>query len=184
MEPVSESEKLSEYRRSGDLRLLGEFYAPYMEMVFAVCYRYLRNEEESKDAVMQLFEQLVADLKVHEVTNFKSWLHSVARNHCLMKLRASRVFVGMDEMEEIEGSMGFTDVAEKYDLFEGRADLLSGCMEKLPQGQRVAVELFYMQDKCYREIADTTGYGLNKVKSYIQNGKRNLKICVDGHGKN
>nr|WP_295925500.1 RNA polymerase sigma factor [uncultured Dyadobacter sp.] len=184
-EPVPESEKLSEYRRTGDLRLLGELYAPYMEMVFGVCYRYLRNEEESKDAVMQVFEKLITDLKIQEVTNFKSWLHSVARNHCLMKLRARRVFVTTDEMEELEGWTGVTDAAEQDDLFaEGRVDLLSGCMKKLPQAQRVAVELFYIQDKCYREIADTTGYDLNKVKSYIQNGKRNLKICVDGHGKN
>lgn len=184
-ELVSESEQLREYRLTGNLRLLGEIYAPYMEMVFGVCYRYLRNEEESKDAVMQIFEKLVADLKVQEVANFKSWLHSVARNYCLMKLRAARVFVGTDEMEETEGWAGVVEETEQDELFtEGRLHLLSICMKKLPEAQRVAVELFYVQAKCYREISGTTGFDLNKVKSYIQNGKRNLKICVDSHGKN
>jgi RNA polymerase sigma-70 factor (ECF subfamily) len=39
--------------------------------------------------------------------------------------------------------------------------------------------LFYLEQKCYKDIADLTGYDLNKVKSAIQNGKRNLKICME-----
>lgn len=184
-EPLPEAQRLAAYRLSGDVSLLGELYAPYMEMVFGICYRYLRNEEESKDAVMQLFEKLVIDLKTHEVGNFRSWLHSVARNHCLMKLRAERVLAGTDELSELEIARGGMEEGDGSGLFsEGNFDGLARCMKKLSEEQRKSVELFYMHDKCYRDISDATGFDLNKVKSYIQNGKRNLKICMDSHGNN
>ena len=56
---------------------------------------------------------------------------------------------------------------------------LEQCMETLPYEQQQTVKLFYLENKCYNEIAVITGFDWNKVRSYIQNGKRNLKICVD-----
>ncbi|KAA6431622.1 sigma-70 family RNA polymerase sigma factor [Dyadobacter flavalbus] len=164
------------------MQLLGALYQPYMEMVYAVCYTYLREENESKDAVMQIFEKIVTDLRTHEVDNFKSWLHTVARNFCLMQIRKKKVFVTAEEVSE--NLSGFAD--EDYELYDN-ADLkrtaLDICMKALAKEQRAAIELFYMQEKCYREISAETGFDLNKVKSCIQNGKRNLKICMDKNGR-
>ncbi len=92
--PTTDADYVAAYKATGDLDLLGELYERHMELVYAVCFKYLRDEAESKDAVMQLFEQLIVDLRRHDVTNFKSWLHSVARNYCLMHLRSQRVRVG------------------------------------------------------------------------------------------
>ncbi|WP_439582820.1 RNA polymerase sigma factor [Dyadobacter bucti] len=183
-EPPAEAEKLLAYRRTGDIRLLGALYEPYMEMVFGICYKYIRQEEESKDAVMQIFEKLVTDLKTHEIDNLKSWLHTVARNFCLMRIRGRRVFEAIDEKQE-RGDL-------KYDMNddEGHSEMeinlmvLEKCMERLVYEQRTSVELFFLREKCYREISDETGFDFNKVKSYIQNGKRNLKICMDKNGSN
>ena len=180
-EPVPEAERLAEYRRHGDVTLLGMLYEPYMDMVFGVCFKYLRDEEECKDAVMQIFEKLVSDLRQHEVSNFKSWLHSVARNHCLMKLRMSRVTAGQEaagewvqELEAAGGDDAFT--------LNGQLDALDECLQKLANEQRVSIELFFLQNKCYRDIAGETGFEIGKVKSYIQNGKRKLKICIESNG--
>ncbi|SEJ81596.1 RNA polymerase sigma-70 factor, ECF subfamily [Dyadobacter sp. SG02] len=181
--PVSEADQLAAYRRSGDVAVLGALYAPYMDMVFGVSFQYLRNEEDSKDAVMQIFEKLIIDLKQHEVSNLKSWLHSVARNHCLMKLRSARTLAGFEVIEDVEHELHLATQPEDNPLhLDGRLDALDECMQKLTYEQRVSIELFYMQDKCYRDIAGATGFDMSKVKSYIQNGKRNLKICVEGHG--
>lgn len=181
--PVAEAEQLAAYRRYGDVAVLGELYGPYMEMVFGVCFQYLRDEEESKDAVMQIFEKLITDLKQHEVSNFKSWLHSVARNHCLMKLRISRMAVVHELLDEREQELR-TEASAEGDVFtlEVELDALDECLQKLTSEQRISVELFYMQSKCYRDIAEETGFELGKVKSYIQNGKRNLKICMESNG--
>ncbi|MEO6287678.1 MAG: sigma-70 family RNA polymerase sigma factor [Dyadobacter sp.] len=182
-EPLPEAQRLSVYRQTGDVGLLGELYSSYMEMVFGICYKYLRDEDESKDAVMQIFEKLVQDLKTHEVGNFKSWLHSVARNHCLMQLRSKRVFVGNEEIkEEYAGPDLQNNESEDIFTLDHQLNSLGKCMQSLVSEQRVSIQLFYVEEKCYKDICIETGYDFNKVKSYIQNGKRNLKICMDRNG--
>jgi RNA polymerase sigma-70 factor (ECF subfamily) len=183
-DPHTEPELLAAYRQTGDLRLLGTLYGTYMEMVFGICYKYLKDENRAKDAVMQLFEKIIVDLKTHEVVNFKSWLHTVARNHCLMQLRSGRIFVSMDESEE-EGEISLVEeVSETEDMFsEKQMNSMHSCLEALTMEQKWTVRLFYFQEKCYKEIARETGFDMNKVKSYIQNGKRNLKICMERNGR-
>lgn len=184
-EPVSDAERLAAYKAGGDVSVLGALYEPYMDMIFGVCYQYLRDEAESKDAVMQIFEKLVVDLRHHEVSNFKSWLHTVARNHCLMKLRAAKVTAshGLSDETEQEIHQEVTTDDNMFDI-EGRLDTLDECLQKLANEQRISIELFYLQDKCYRDIAVETGFEMSKVKSYIQNGKRKLKICIENNGSN
>ena len=179
--PTSDVELLASYRRTGDIRLVTELYQPYMQMVFSVCYKYLKDEEESKDAVMNIFEKMVSDLKIHEVQNFKSWLHSVARNHCLMLLRSERVFVSETEILHWNDENEEQEQQENLDL-DVSLTALEKCMETLVYEQKVSVNLFFIEEKCYREISEHTGFEFNKVKSYIQNGKRNLKICMDKNG--
>ncbi|GGD75180.1 DNA-directed RNA polymerase sigma-70 factor [Emticicia aquatilis] len=179
--PTTDAEYLAAYQATGNLELLGELYERYMEMVFAVCFKYLRDEDESKDAVMQIFEELVVKLRTHSVENFRSWLHSVARNHCLMHLRSNRL--------QTEGVDFFEDGSVENEPFEHQSDepfeleqnlsKMTDCLETLSDEQRTSIRLFYLEEKCYKEITDLTGYDLNKVKSYIQNGKRNLKICIE-----
>lgn len=169
---------MKEYRESGDLEVLGALYQPYMYLLYGVCLKYLKNEDQSKDAVMQIFEQLIEKLRKHEVSNFKSWLYSVARNYCLMELRVSGKYqtVPIEENFMENGAIVHLDIE---DIREKKLTIMEACIEKLPTEQRETINLFYLQQKCYKEVADETGFNLNKVKSYIQNGKRNLKICIE-----
>ena len=166
------------YKKSGDLAIVGELYNRYTSLTYGVCLKYLKDREESKDAVMQIFEKLIITLKDHEISQFKGWLYVTARNHCLMHLRAGK----NKKFEEI--SPFLMESGEDVHLQEGpeiesNLSKLEHCIEMLPEEQKQCVQLFYLQKKCYKEITDLTGYDLNKVKSYIQNGKRNLKICMD-----
>lgn len=166
------------YRKSGDLEVLGELYNRYMHLVFGVCFNYFKDEELSKDAVMQIFEELVVKLKVHQVQNFKSWLHVLSRNHCLMALRKSSKNPTVSLEDNFVENDDFVHL-DVDDAKETRLTVMEKCMETLPEEQRRSVSLFYLQEKCYKEVADITGYDILKVKSYIQNGKRNLKICIE-----
>jgi RNA polymerase sigma factor (sigma-70 family) len=175
---ASEAELLEEYRQGGDLAILGSLYEGYMTLVYGLCLKYFKDDDRSKDAVMQIFEQLITKLRVHEVSNFKSWLYTLARNYCLMELRSS----GRHEFVNIEDpgvEKPFMLHQEDDGAKEQQLSSMGKCMEKLPQEQRVAIDLFYLQQKCYKEVSDITGYDANKVKSYIQNGKRNLKLCME-----
>lgn len=174
---------LTRFRESGDLGTLGILYDRYMHLVFGVCMKYLKNEEEAKDAVMQLFEKLVETLPKHEVANFKSWLHVTARNHCLMALRAKKAGSAKEQRE-----IPLDDVVE-YGLplhheeesssREEELQLLERVLDELKPEQQTCVRLFYLEQRSYQEVADSTGYDLKKVKSYIQNGKRNLRMLME-----
>jgi RNA polymerase sigma-70 factor (ECF subfamily) len=178
---LSDQDLVDLYKKKGDQSVLGELYGRYMAMVFGVCLKYLKDREESKDAVMQVYEKLAVALKNHDVAHFKSWLYVMARNFCLMQLRSKkgRIF------EEI--SVQFMESDDARHL-EGESELetniskLEKCMETLVLEQQHCVRLFYLDQKCYKEIVVITGYDDNKVKSYIQNGKRNLKICMERNG--
>ncbi|MVT44191.1 sigma-70 family RNA polymerase sigma factor [Chitinophaga oryziterrae] len=177
MKEEDDAALIQEYKHSGKLDVLAALYQRYMNLVYGVCLRYF-DEETSKDAVMQIFEELIAKLKQHEVQNFKSWLHVLTRNYCLMRLRS---------MKNREGRVISIDLMEN-DSFqhhesgvsvEAHLQDMERCLETLPEEQKRSVDLFYLKEKSYREVADMTGYEMNKVKSYIQNGKRNLKICME-----
>ena len=170
------------YKKTGDLEVLGQLYGRYMHLVYGVCLKYLQDEAKSQDAVMQIFEELITKLKIHEVQNFKSWLHVLCRNFCLMALRKW----GKNKTVSIEDT--FVENTEFVhlnidDTKEQQLTLMEKCMESLPEEQRLCVDLFYLKEKCYKEIAEITGYDLSKVKSYIQNGKRNLKNCIEKNSR-
>ena len=149
-----------------------------MDLVYGVCLKYLKDTETAKDAVMAIFEELVSKLKKHEVENFKGWLHTVAKNHCLMQLRSSKNLktseFDPDHMQLTE-NVHLNGIMEKEEHFVQ----LNECLKTLSSEQKTIVELFYLQHKCYKEIELITGIEWNKVRSHIQNGRRNLKICME-----
>jgi len=168
---------LKQYLDTGDLTFLGELYQSHSAMVYYVCLKYLQDSELSKDAVMQIFEELIVKVKKHEIRNFGSWLHIVSRNYCLMQLRSGKKMqqVSFDDVVEFPVDLHQEDANNK----ERQLTALEWCVEQLPDRQKQSIDLFFLKEKCYKEIVDDTGYSLNDVKSYIQNGKRNLKICMD-----
>jgi len=171
------------YKQSREVHYAGILYQRYTHLILGICLKYFKNEEDGKDAVMDIFEQLTIALLKHEVANFKSWLHSLTRNHCLMKLRKPEVkrtithdFTEADENLIVENP----EAEHLLDEGEREAQLrhLPAALNQLNAEQKACIELFYLQDKNYQEVAEATGYNLNQVKSYIQNGKRNLKIIL------
>ncbi|ASZ14825.1 sigma-70 family RNA polymerase sigma factor [Chitinophaga pendula] len=180
MQDADDAALIREYKATGQLDYLAALYQRYMNLVYGVCLKYF-DAEASKDAVMQIFEELIVKVQQHEIQNFKSWLHVLSRNHCLMKLRAMKGregrVVSMDERPIME-SEEILHHDNGLNL-EQRLQVMEKCMDTLPAEQKQSVDLFYLQEKSYREVAAITGYEMTKVKSYIQNGKRNLKICMD-----
>lgn len=176
--PLTDAELVQQYKQSTDLQVLGTLYQRYMDLVYGVCLKYLKEPEDAKDAVINLFEELVSKVQKHEIENFRSWLYQVAKNHCLMRLRSAQktILVKMDTgLMQSEENVHLDGVFEKEESFKQ----LEFCLERLISEQRQVIELFYLQGKCYNEIADQTGIEWNKVRSFIQNGRRNLKLCME-----
>ncbi|MDR3010334.1 RNA polymerase sigma factor [Sphingobacterium multivorum] len=171
-------ELLLHYQESMDLQVLGDLFQRHTEMVYYVCLRYLQDSELSKDAVMNIFEELIYKVNKQEIKDFPRWLYVLSKNHCLMYLRSqkNKSQISLDEFVKFPGDM---HQYEQYDEKEEQLTAMEGCLGKLPEKQQQSVRLFFLEEKCYKEISESTGYSLNEVKSYIQNGKRNLKNCME-----
>ena len=175
---LTDKELLIQYKSKNDLALLGDLYQRYMDLVYGVCLKYLKDPEKAKDSVMVIFEELVTKLKKHEVENFKSWLYQLAKNHCLMLLRSPKNLRTVEipqSLMQSEENVHLNGELEKEENFKK----LEYCLGTLTDEQRLAVKLFYLDGKCYNDISETTGMEWNKVRSLIQNGRRNLKICME-----
>lgn len=173
---LSDLELVERYRKTSNNRYVGELYERYGHLVFGSCLKYLENEAESRDAVLNIFEKLLTDLHKHEVKSFRSWIYMVARNHCLMFLREQKAARKREERYRNEVINDPED--EETDPHKRELDLdrLEDAMKTLKEEQRVCVDLFYLKEKCYQEISEMTGFTPKQVKSYIQNGKRNLRL--------
>lgn len=179
MHSLPDEEILTLFKKTADNELIGILYQRYSHLVIGVCMKYLKDEEKARDGAMQLFIDLFEKLKKHEIEHFKSWLYTATKNHCLMMLRKDgRDRKLFNELEIREKKFVENDV----DLHLNKEQLekkLHDFMKRLKEEQRVCLQLMYFEDKSYKEIAEMTGYDLKKVKSYIQNGKRNLKLSFD-----
>ncbi|MEP2771699.1 MAG: sigma-70 family RNA polymerase sigma factor [Fulvivirga sp.] len=180
-EIAHEYELIESYKKTHDLAILGKLYQPFMHLVYGVCLKYLKNREASQDAVMQVFELLVKKVKTHKIENFKSWLYVVTKNFCLMELRSKKHQIARESKDIDDG------VVENELLLHHKNDsidednlvMLEKCIDQLQKEQKTCIELFYLEKKSYKEVETLTHYDLKQVKSYIQNGKRNLKNCME-----
>src|SRR6185369_1042721 len=166
---------ITAYRNTSDSKYLGILFDRYCHLVFAVSMKYLKHEEDSKDVVIYVFEKLAHDLKKYEIRHFSSWLYSITKNYCLKLLREKKFSVNLNEELHV-----FIADDEEPDskLTEQMLSHLKEAMESLNEPQQKCVKLFYFEEKSYIEIEAITGYDYEKVKSYIQNGKRNIKIYL------
>lgn len=168
----SDEELVACYRDYGHKICISTLYERYGHLVMGVALKYLKDGAEAEDLTMHVFEQLFERLKVHDVNHFKSWLYMVTRNECLMQLRKTRKLVP----EELESQ---SEQHHDPELLESQLTLLATKLELLKTEQRLCIDYFYLQNKSYAEISELLSMPLMKVKSAIQNGKRNLKILLE-----
>jgi len=190
---LSDEELVHRYRNSHETAYIGELYQRYTHLVYGVCMKYLHNEAEAEDMTMQIFEKLITDLKKHHITVFKSWLHMVVKNHCMMHFRKETnndkkrtklsftLGAGVENKEDehlLEKEEKEKERKKEEEDKEFVLQHLKEGMDELKEEQRECIELFYVKDCSYNEIAAMTGYSINEVKSHLQNGKRNLKKYI------
>ncbi|HJW17616.1 MAG TPA: sigma-70 family RNA polymerase sigma factor [Flavisolibacter sp.] len=174
----TDTELVDDYTSTRESQYAGELYNRYADLIYGVCLKYLKNPENARDSAVAIFEELLVKIPRHTIENFKGWLYTLTKNHCLMHIRSNKKFhtVNIDaELMQSEDGAHLDGVLEK----EENLVQLEYCMGELAIEQRQAIALFYIEGKCYNEISAVTGIEWNKVRSYIQNGRRNLKLCIE-----
>ncbi len=180
---VTDEDMIKEFISTGDIKILGELYSGYMQLVYGLSLKYLRNREDAMDAVMLIFEKLIEEIPRHKIDNFRNWLYVVSRNYCLMQLRAEKAKDGKMKEWIIEQSVFMENISLMHPIDDTGNKMdkaLSECIERLRIEQKKCIRLFYYENRCYSEIAEILELDEKKVKSHLQNAKRNLKICLEG----
>ena len=170
------------YQHDKDTKWLGYLFQRYSLLVFGVCMKYLKQVNDAKDATQHVFEKAYIEMNKYEVTYFKSWIYSIARNQCLMQLRSkgSQTVLMESLPEELNHDFNYIDLFEKdEDSLNEQIENLNEAIDNLNKEQKICIELFYLQKLSYKEIEERTGYSFQQVKSYIQNGKRNLRMILE-----
>lgn len=176
---MSDQELLEQFHRDHDNEWLGILLQRYTLLLLGVCMKYLKNEEEAKDSVQQVFLKVIQELHKYKVEYFKSWLYMVAKNHCLMRLREKQGKITAEINDRMVAQPGEETDRQALLQNDHTLELMSDALKELNDEQRQCVTLFYLQKKSYQQVSDETGFSMLQVKSYIQNGKRNLKILIE-----
>jgi RNA polymerase sigma-70 factor (ECF subfamily) len=184
----TDEELVALYQSTGDLSHLGQAFERYVELVYGVCLKYFKNSTLAEDAVMDIFETLAKKAKTHDIRQFRPWLYVMAKNHCLMQLRKKDLTDSYDDMSPASQAavVQFAGVVHPIDEFEpdGQEQALNDCLKRLPPQQLQCVKDFYYGGKSYKQISEESGEELGRVRSNIQNGRRNLRICMENEVKN
>jgi len=189
----SDESLAQEYRATEEQQVLGVLYSRYLELIYGLCLQYFKNAARAEDATLDIYEELRLKLLKHQVDNFRPWLYRLARNYCLMVLRRSASHMTMTsssvathhELDPADMQLADTSHLEG-EAIEKEALLLAleSCTEALPVNQSDCIRRFYLNGESYADIASTLACTVGKVRSAIQNGRRNLKICLEGKQTN
>ena len=183
---ASDEDLLQAYRQTGDRELVAELFNRYVHLVYGACRQYLKNREDCRDAVMAVFEKTVIQARATEIQHFNKWLYSTTKNCCISNLRdEQRAIRQQEEWEKFEKNdaefmenEGFLRLCHKRTNESDTSRILQEALAELDEGQRTCVRLFFFEKKSYKDIAGVTGYSVNQVKSYLQNGKRRLGVLL------
>ena len=174
---IDDKELLDKFYSDYNNEWLGVLFPRYTILLYGVCMKYLKNEEDARDCVQQIFLKAINELHKYKVEYFKSWIYMIAKNHCLMKLRDK----GKYSVEITDNMAAVPDTAEDRNLLVEKDNTLNQmqlALQELSPEQQQCITLFYLEKKSYTEIAAVTGFSMLQVKSFIQNGKRNLKLLL------
>lgn len=176
---ITDQELLEKFYADHNNEWLGILLERYTLLLLGVCMKYLKNEDDAKDSVQQIFLKVIQELHKYKVEYFKSWVYMVAKNYCLMKLRDRQGKIPVEISEKLAAAPH--EETDRQTLLQNDQvlDVMDEALKELNPEQQQCVTLFYLQKKSYQEINEITGFSMLQVKSYIQNGKRNLKILIE-----
>ena len=178
----SDERLITAYISTENASYVGELFCRYSVMIFGLCLKHLKNVQESEDASYELFELMISKLKTQQIMIFKPWLYRTSTNFCIDKLRKSKTNIIISLDDRFETARDSLDISADFSEREALLARIDHCLKQLNDDQKVCIDLFYFQEKSYQDIAQQLNISWSTTRSYIQNGKRNLKICMEKHG--
>lgn len=175
LKSLNDEQLIGVYKEKQWSACIDELYRRYGHLVYGVQLKYTKHTMDAEDLTMECFAKLPALLLQHDIAFFKGWLFTVARNLALTFLRKNKTGI-IDQLDEQK--QGLVIEEDTIDI-EKELSLLEWALPQLKEHQKTCIALFYLEQKSYEQIMAQTGYTFNEVKSYVQNGKRKLKVLME-----
>jgi RNA polymerase sigma-70 factor (ECF subfamily) len=169
---LTDAELVQLYRKHAERSAMEELYRRYHKKAFGVAYSVFRNKDESTDVMLAVFEKMLREMANTEIREFAAWIYVLTRNECLMRLRSDKRRVAREKLFAMSQPL---DESYEPEFFHEKNNALKQALAALSDTQRMCLELFYFEQKSYKEVADELGLDTEAVRSQLQNGKRNLK---------
>ena len=186
IDQLSDEELIRLYQDREDEEYVGELYNRHSDKIYVVARNMVNDRDAAQDIVMSVFEKVLKNLLTTDVQSFSNWVFIIAKNECNQYLRSSSNNAKRmtewgenqrNTFENVEND-GLERLLNEEQDYQTR-NRVQSAIEQLKEEQKICVVLFYYEGKSYRDIAYDTGYSENEVKSYLQNGKKNLEKLLN-----
>jgi len=169
----------------GDQRAFERLVEHYQTAVFNLAYRMLGEPQEAEDAAQEVFLRAYANLSRYDPErSFKTWLLSIASNHCIDRLRKRRLtWLSIEEEEGVSAHpslVSMTPGPEDAYLEQERSADMQALLAQLPPDYRLVVVLRYWYDMSYAEIADALQTSESAIKSRLFRARQTLAGLLEG----
>jgi len=162
---------------NGDQEAFAELLYTFQDAVYNLCYRLLGERTEAEDATQEAFLKAYYNLRRYDhERSFKTWVLSIASNHCIDRLRKRRMsYVSIDESIPATLSLA-SDEPEPEPALLGneRSQHIQDMLHTLQPDYRAAVVLRYWYDYSYAEIAEILGDSESAIKSRLYRARQLL----------
>ncbi len=151
---------------------LVQLYERHVNMVYRLCYLYLKNSVDAEDAVQSIFLKLLkSKIIFNDHEHEKAWLIVAAKNYCkdIFKSWWRKHRVDLNDLAEN------SKVVQDVEVGDVIAKLLA-----LPQKYKIVLYLFYFEEYAAKEIAELLNSNESTVRTQLQRGRERLKMDLGG----
>lgn len=173
-------------RDEGNQEAFAEIVYSFQDAVYNLCYRMLGERTEAEDASQEAFIRAYNNLDRYDIErSFKTWLLSIASNHCIDRLRKRRLkYLSLDE--PLPGHMQLSLTSEQSNpeqevLHNQRSERIQALLDELAPNDRAGIILKYWYDYSYAEIAEALDTSESAVKSRLFRARRALAEMMNSN---
>jgi RNA polymerase sigma-70 factor (ECF subfamily) len=176
-EDLSEEELLRSFTEDGDKAGFAELFNRNSRKIYQACFAFFRDSALAEDATQETFLRAYQNNDRFHGGDYVAWLHRIARNACIDQWRRKRPEVAIDDTDEsapVQLSVASPDANMQIAIQHLHREL-----NKLPADQKRCLEL-KIEGYSYEETAARTGLTMDAVRSHLQNGRRTLRLRMQG----
>jgi RNA polymerase sigma factor (sigma-70 family) len=156
-----------------------QLYDQYVSVMFSVCLRYARSQDEAEDLLQEGFLKVYQNINsFRQQGSLEGWIRRIMVNHALNHYKKNRKAVFFEDVDEIN-ELEILDQEEENNIPDPiPPEILLEFIQSLPEGYRMVFNLYVFEDYGHKEIAATLNISENTSKTQLMKARRHLQKRV------